>query len=135
METAVTVLRSAAKNLPRSVSAFRLFTDRAIPGLLCPPSVLRAEHALRRVDGSTLLVEWIWPAAFTPDLQVCWGWHSAVRVERERGGIPRMQKLRIVTLGFRVGGRSRAPRATLTTLGFGICPSFKGHFLSHRAKP
>jgi hypothetical protein len=27
------------------------------------------------------------------------------------------------------------PRATRTTLGFGICPSFKGHFLSRRAKP
>jgi hypothetical protein len=53
--------------------------------------------------------------------------------------------------GFRVGDRSRAPLrdarrfpstrwypvpgATRTTLGFGICPSFKGHFLSRRAKP
>jgi hypothetical protein len=52
--------------------------------------------------------------------------------------------------GFRVGGRSRGhyatpadtldtmvPRtgATRTTLGFGICPSFKGHSLSRRAKP
>jgi hypothetical protein len=27
------------------------------------------------------------------------------------------------------------PGATRTTLGFGICPSFKGHFLSRRAKP
>jgi hypothetical protein len=52
--------------------------------------------------------------------------------------------------GFRVGDRSRGPLrdahrfpstrwyplpgATRTTLGFGICPSFKGHFLSRRAK-
>jgi hypothetical protein len=27
------------------------------------------------------------------------------------------------------------PEAMRTTLGFGICPSFKGHFLSRRAKP
>ena len=27
------------------------------------------------------------------------------------------------------------PGATRTTLGFGICPSFKGRFLSRRAKP
>jgi hypothetical protein len=27
------------------------------------------------------------------------------------------------------------PGATRTMLGFGICPSFKGHFLSRRAKP
>jgi len=76
METAVTMLRSAAKNLPRSVGAFRLFTDNAIPGLLCPPEVLRAVECLRRTDGSELILEWIWPAAFTPDLQVlpvAWG--------------------------------------------------------------
>jgi hypothetical protein len=56
-----------------------------------------------------------------------------------------------MTLGFRVGHRSRGPLrdtrrfpstrwllvpgATRTTLGFGICPSFKGQFLSRRAKP
>jgi hypothetical protein len=57
-----------------------------------------------------------------------------------------MKKLRIVTW-FPVGDRSRdarrfpstrwypVPGATRTTLGFGICPSFKGHFLSRRAKP
>jgi hypothetical protein len=53
-------------------------------------------------------------------------------------------------LGFRVGtltGPLRdarrfpstrwypVPRATRTTLGFGICPSFKDHSLSRRAKP
>jgi hypothetical protein len=27
------------------------------------------------------------------------------------------------------------PGATHTPLGFGLCPSFKGHFLSPRAKP
>jgi hypothetical protein len=61
------------------------------------------------------------------------------------------RKLRIVTLV--VSGRSLTrplhdappiplyttvpgvPGATRTTLGFGICPSFKGYFLSRRAKP
>jgi hypothetical protein len=67
------------------------------------------------------------------------------------GSAAAMKKLRIVTLGVS-GGRSltrplrdarRFPStfwypvlgATRTTLGFGICPSFKGHFLSRRAKP
>jgi hypothetical protein len=62
-----------------------------------------------------------------------------------------MQKLQIVTLGIS-GGRSLTgpfrdarrlpstrwypvPRATRTTLWFGIRPSFKGHSLSRRAKP
>jgi hypothetical protein len=62
-----------------------------------------------------------------------------------------MQKLRIVTLGISGGGSLGAvprrppislttmvhpvPRATRTTLGFGICPSFKDRSLSRRAKP
>jgi hypothetical protein len=60
-----------------------------------------------------------------------------------------MQKLRIVTIGMS-GGRSltgavsRRPPISLvmmvlgvtrTPLGFGICPSFKGHSLSRRPKP
>jgi hypothetical protein len=56
-----------------------------------------------------------------------------------------------VTKGFREGDRSRVPLrdarrfpstrwysipgAKRTPLGFGICPAFKGHFLSRRAKP
>ena len=70
---------------------------------------------------------------------------------RLRPGTQPRIKLRIVTLGVS-GGRSltrplrdarRFPAtrwypvlgATRTTLGFGICSSFKGHFLSRRAKP
>jgi hypothetical protein len=60
-----------------------------------------------------------------------------------------MQKLRIVTLGISGGGSLTrlfrdarrfpstrwypVPRATRTTLGFEICPSFKDHSLSRRA--
>jgi hypothetical protein len=63
-----------------------------------------------------------------------------------------MNKLRIVTKGvsgessltgaFRDARRFRStrwyhsvPRATRTPLGFGMCPSFKDHSLSRRAKP
>jgi hypothetical protein len=62
-----------------------------------------------------------------------------------------MNKLRIVTIGILGGGSLTGPlrdarrfpstrwypvpRATCTTLGFGIFPSFKDHFLSARAKP
>jgi hypothetical protein len=62
------------------------------------------------------------------------------------------RKLRIVTCGISGGEVAHravlrdtrrfpstrwypVPGATRTTLGFGICPSFKGHFLSRRAKP
>jgi hypothetical protein len=67
------------------------------------------------------------------------GWHTATN------------KLRIVTVGisggvsltrlFRDARRFPStrwypvPRATRTTRVFGICPWFKGHFLSRRAKP
>jgi hypothetical protein len=65
--------------------------------------------------------------------------------------VQRWKSWRTVTLGIS-GGRSLSgplrdarrfpstrwylvPGATRTSLGFGICPSFKGHFLSRRAKP
>ena len=38
-------------------------------------------------------------------------------------------------LGWEISSRGRVPRATRTPRTFGICPSFKGHFLSPRAKP
>jgi hypothetical protein len=66
-------------------------------------------------------------------------------------GLTAMKRLRIVTVGIS-GGRSLTgplrdarrfpstrwypvPRATRTTRVFGICPSFKDHSLSRRAKP
>ena len=65
--------------------------------------------------------------------------------------LQRCKKWRIVALGVSAGGSLTrplrdtrrfpstrwysVPGATRTTLGFEICPSFKGHFLSRRAKP
>jgi hypothetical protein len=59
-----------------------------------------------------------------------------------------MQQLRVVALRISGGGSltrharrfpstrwQLVPGATRTTLGFGMCPSFKGHFLSRRAQP
>ena len=80
------------------------------------------------------------------------GWRVAMGARLECGHCATMQKkLRIVTLGIS-GGRSLTgplrdarrfpstrwypvPGATRTTLGFGICPSFKDHSLSRRAQP
>jgi hypothetical protein len=73
------------------------------------------------------------------------------RARVARAGDAATNKLRIVTLGIS-GGRSLTgpfrdarrfpstrwylvPGATCTTLGLGICPSFKDHSLSRRAKP
>ena len=76
---------------------------------------------------------------------------SQLAVRTSLNAKQRRKKLRIVTLV--VSGRSLTrplhdappiplyttvpgvPGATRTTLGFGICPSFKGYFLSRRAKP
>jgi hypothetical protein len=79
--------------------------------------------------------------------------HSASSLHAARAHVSRtaMRKLRIVACGIS-GGRSLTrplrdarrfpstqwypvPGATRTTLGFGICPSFKDRSLSRRAKP
>jgi hypothetical protein len=71
------------------------------------------------------------------------------RCARARAGPTAVQKLRIVALGIS-GGRSLTgplrdarrfpstrlqPVPELRRCGLGFCPSFKGHFLSRRAKP
>jgi hypothetical protein len=78
-------------------------------------------------------------------------WAVRKAAAQVRSALQRMQKWRIVTLGAS-GGRSLTgplrddrrfpstrwlpiPGATRKTLGSGICTSFKGHFLSRRAKP
>ena len=69
-ETAVMMLRSGAKNIPRDVSLVRYITDMHIPGLLLPSGVLRAEaHIPGHPNHDKLLVEWVWPRALTPSIK------------------------------------------------------------------
>lgn len=70
-EAAISVLRSAAQNVPRSVSVMRFFTDVSIPGALLPAGAIRAVEMLRRRENGkleSLDIEWIWPKALTPDV-------------------------------------------------------------------
>ena len=65
-ETAITALRSAAKNAPRNVWAMRLFADRGVPDFILPPGLLWAQEDAFRSDGSSLALSWVWPEALTP---------------------------------------------------------------------
>lgn len=71
-EAAVTVLRSAAQNVPRSISVMRFFTDVSIPGAFLPIGALRCVDPVRwrAKDGKleTQQIEWIWPRELTPEL-------------------------------------------------------------------
>ena len=89
-EAAVTVLRSAAQNVPRNISVMRFLTDVSIPGAFLPGGLLRATENLRwkkktkqvLIDqgGKTTPqsvreealeiqeIEWVWPKKLTPRL-------------------------------------------------------------------
>merc|ERR1711965_1187581 len=64
IESAITSLRSAAKNYPRDIGLLRLATTGNIPGPLLPEGCLRCSE----VGDDGLKLEWIWPASLTPDL-------------------------------------------------------------------
>lgn len=75
MEVAVTVLRSAAQNVPRSISFMRFFTDVSIPGAILPSGALRCVDVIewRKSPGDSAPterqeMEFIWPKRLTPDL-------------------------------------------------------------------
>ncbi|CAE8614889.1 unnamed protein product [Polarella glacialis] len=70
-ESCINLLRSVAKNAPRHLPSLRRMTDVAIPSLLLPRGVLRATETV--TDGTqSVQVEWIWPAALTPQLSAHW---------------------------------------------------------------
>ena len=68
-ETAVTALRSAAKNAPRNVWAMRLFADRGVPDFILPPGLLWAQEDAFRSDGTSLALSWVWSESLTPQLK------------------------------------------------------------------
>ncbi|KAJ8601193.1 hypothetical protein CTAYLR_003228 [Chrysophaeum taylorii] len=70
-EAAVTALRSAAQNVPRSIGFMRFFTDVSIPGAFLPSGALRTLDEVRWRDGDAIRtreIEWIWPREATPEM-------------------------------------------------------------------
>ena len=67
LEASVTALKSAARSYPRDIELLRVATTVNIPGPLLPRGCLRATDR-----AGPVALEWIWPAARTPDLAPTW---------------------------------------------------------------
>ena len=67
LEASVTALKSAARSYPRDIKLLRVATTVNIPGPLLPRGCLRATDR-----AGPVALEWIWPAARTPDLAPTW---------------------------------------------------------------